>query len=76
MCGISIFYIARSLVFHFGLSACAGWLGWRLTLTILSHTTYSRTGVVGFFIHHSPLLVALSCALLAHVAQDYTVHWF
>ena len=76
MCGISIFYIARSLVFHFGLSACAGWLGYSLTRTILLRTTGSRNGVVGFFIRHSPLLVALSCAVLAHIVQDYTVHWF
>ena len=71
----SVFYIVRSLTYHFILSAFVGWLAYSLTLTILS-----RTGLRGKpaeqTISRLALLVALSCAVLAHIVEDFTINRF
>ena len=71
----TVLHILRCEVCHFGLSAVVGWLAYWLTSTILS-----RTGLREKLPERTTflllLLAALSCALLAHVLEDYTVNWF
>ena len=76
ICGFKVFYIIRCLVCHFGLSCFAGWLGYLLTSTILSHITGLETLMGGFSIHHCSLLVALCCAVAVHILEDYLLGWF
>ena len=71
----SVFYILKCEACHFGLSAVVGWLAYLLTSTILSRTGL-REKLPGRITFLLPLLVALACALLAHVLDDYTVDWF
>jgi hypothetical protein len=67
--GYPLGLVVRCWVCHFGLSACAGWLGYWLTLTILDTGAGGGTSGTG-------VCVALCCAVLSHVAEDYTVGWF
>jgi hypothetical protein len=75
LCGYNILYIIECEACHFGLSAVVGWLAYWPTATILS-----RTGLQVIFperrIYLLLLLVALSCAVLAHIVEDYTINWF
>lgn len=67
--GYRLSLIIRCSVCHFGLSACAGWLGYWLMLT--TGAAGAGDGISG-----TALLVALSCAVLSHVVEDYTLDWF
>lgn len=61
--------VIRCLVCHFGLSACAGWLAYWLILT-------TGADVGGDGISWQALVVALCCAVLSHVVEDYTINRF
>lgn len=73
--GYEIWSIIKYSASHFGLSSAVGWLAYWLTLTILSHTGLEaviprrRTSLL-------LLSVALSSALLVHVAEDFMLNWF
>jgi hypothetical protein len=71
----TIWYILRCEVCHFGLSALAGLLGAWLTLTILSRSGL-RDKLPERRIYLLLLLVSLSCAVLAHIAEDFTWNAF
>ena len=73
--GYNILYIIKCEAYHFGLSAVVGWLGYWSTSIILSRTGLQAilTGRRTFLLL---LLVALSCAVLAHIVEDYTINWF
>ena len=75
ICGYDILLVLRWEACHFGLSAFVGWLAYWLTLT-----TFSRTGLrvvlASRLTRLLPLLVAFSCAVLAHIVEDYTLGWF
>ena len=72
--GYAISSIIKWEVYHFGLSAVAGWLGYWSMSTILSRIG-SRVTLPRRHTFLWPLLVALSCALLAHMLADY-LDWF
>lgn len=82
--GASIWDILWKEGAHFALSAFVGWQAYYWTLTILSHiissarsrgcTTVPTGGV--FSISRLPWLVSLSCALLAHILEDFTLNVF
>ncbi len=73
--GYNVFVILGFEVCHFGLSAFVGWLAYRLTSTILFHTGLKDISPK-LATYHLPLLVALSCAVLVHVLEDYTLNLF
>lgn len=73
--GFHVSYIIGSEACHFGLSAVVGWLAYWSTSTILSRSGL-RAILPGWRISLSLLLVSLSCAVLAHVVEDYTIDWF
>ena len=75
ICGFAISDIIRFEAFHFGLSAAVGWLAYWLMLTILSHSGL-RDLLHGRLISLLPLYAALSCAVLAHIVEDYTINIF
>ena len=73
--GYNVSFVIACEVRHFGLSAFVGWLAYRSTSTI-----FSRSGLRAVIperrIFLLLLLVALSCAVLAHIVEDYTINWF
>lgn len=72
ICGHKPLYILKCLACHFGLSCFVGWLAYLLTSTTLSHTILFHDGVGVFSTSQFSLLVALCCACLAHIVEDYT----
>jgi len=75
ICGFHVSYVIACEACHFGLSAVVGWLAYWSTSTIFSRTGL-RAMLPGWRIYLLLLLVALSCAVLAHVVEDYTIDWF
>jgi len=75
LCGFSVFSAVGFMVCHFGLSALVGWLVFWLMSIILSHTGLKAFAprVCTLLL---PLLAALSCSVLVHVVEDYTLHLF
>jgi len=76
ICGFKVLHIIKCLVCHFGLSCFAGFLGYWLTSTILSHITGLQTLMDASSIRHCSLLVALCFAVAVHILEDYLLGWF
>ena len=77
--------LIKSEPLHFLFSALAGWLGYSLTLTILSVylrswplATYASSSLrrAARFIRFIPLVVALLLALSAHSGLDALLDWY
>lgn len=70
ICGFGMLYIIRCLLSHFILSSFVGFLVYLSTSTILSHILNmgKQEEVV---INACLLLASLSCALLAHILEDW-----
>jgi hypothetical protein len=61
--------VVLSLALHFLLGFVVAWSAFSLTRIIFS-------GVVGRGIYPFSFLVALSCAVAAHILEDYWLGWF
>ncbi len=76
ICGFKLSQILRCTASHFLLSCFAGWLGFFLTSTILSHIG-STSAMDASYIFRSSLLVALCFSLWSHLVEDYWLgRWF
>jgi len=67
-------FILKCCLMHFLLGFCVGSLVYWLISTTLLHSSLNEVGV--FSIHTFSLLVALDCAVLSHILEDYFVKKF
>jgi len=73
--GISVWrVICRYWLPHFLLSGSVGALVYWLTLTMLLHTSSAK--ITGFSMYITCWLLALSCAVVSHILEDYWLNKF
>jgi hypothetical protein len=63
----------KDLVFFLGMHFL---LGFAVALSVFSLTRTILSGILGRGTYRFCLLVALSCAVAAHILEDYFLSWF